>query len=746
MKKSDFKKHLIIVLFVTTCLHLFTPRLGLIGNTSIDSLRISTELHWNETLINDGPDEGNSVILDGVGDLLVTGSIYNSSKHTNDLFILKYDSNGSIKWNNTWGGSSEDSGVSITVDLSNDIYVTGYTSSFGNGSYNVCLLKYDSLGNLLWNKTWGRDDVDKGYGVEVDGVGNVYVGGSTKISSGYDDVLLLKFDAVTGNLLKKITWGDYFDERAQDIAVDSFGNVYLTGYTDNFGATIRDLFLIKYDTGGNLVYNTTWGDHRWHEGRSLIFDSLENVYVAGFIQNDGKGGDFILLKFNSTTGSKEWNTIWGGDEHDYGYSCALDSREDIYIVGSTESYEGSYKKVCVVKFNITGYFQWYKTFSNEIEDVGYGIDIDTLGNMYITGKTKISESDYDILILKEDPVPWKFKLSTDANSPDIDGTFNLTWTESLDAHNYSLYQSNESFNELNDNVIEIVKGNTNRSVLLEHKEIGNYYYRVIAFNELGNRSSNQIRIVVHYPPSDFVLSEIIPEINSDGKVSLSWSSSLEADNYSIYFNNVFIDSINNKGTRIIEGLTNNSYSLPGIFSDGTFFYAVIAYNEVGHKISNCVNVTIQKIPKFFVLTKELDNIIYDDDGNFFLSWTRSNYAQYYLIYQSLQNITDVEDHSVSLVGNYTPDFEWPEYRYPVSLTKNGTHYFQVIAFNKFGNFSSGCIQVELRMPSHVNGSEPPPIILIVILSITIPLAGVVVGIILYKKIRIKRKEEVIHEE
>ena len=706
----------------------------------------STEDQWNETIINKGPDEGTSIILDNNKDLLVTGRIYNSSKFTNDLFIIKYSNNGSVKWNKTWGGFSEDSGVSLTVDLSNDIYVTGYTSSFGNGSYNICLLKFDSSGNLLWNKTWGRDDVDKGYGVEVDGAGNVYVGGSTKVSSGYDDVVLLKFDATTGNLLNKSTWGDYYDERAQDIAVDSFGNVYLTGYTDNFGAIIRDLFLIKYEPNGVLVYNKTWGDHRWHEGRSLIFDSIENVFVTGFIQNDGMGGDLILLKFNSTTGSVEWNTIWGGTNHDYGYSCAFDSKENMFIVGSTESYDGDYKKACVAKFNNTGHFQWYKTFSNGIEDVGYGIDIDPLDSMYITGKTKINESDYDILLLKEYPVPWKFKLSTDADSPDIDGSFNLTWTESLDAINYSIYQSNESFKEINDNVVELVKGNTNRSVLLEHKEIGNYYYRVIAFNELGNRSSNQIRILVQYPPSDFVLSEMIPEINLDGKVSLSWSSSLGADNYSIYVNNFYIDDIINKGTRVIEGLTDQSYSLPGILSDGTFYYVVIANNEVGQKLSNCVNVTVQKTPKFFELTKELDHGHFDGDGNFFLSWTRSNYSQYYLIYSSKNNITDVEDSSVSLIGNYTPDFLWPEYRYSITITRNGTSYLKVIAVNIYGNFSSESIQIELRIPKKPPPPDGFPIYLIIILSTTIPIAGVGVGLYMYRKIRIKRKEEVIHEE
>ncbi|MFX1428439.1 MAG: hypothetical protein ACFFBE_18445, partial [Promethearchaeota archaeon] len=715
-------------------------------NNSIGSIRVSSPYQWNETIINSGLDEGISIILDNNEDILITGRIYNSTKLTHDLFIIKYSSNGDVIWNQTWGGASEDAGVSITVDSSNDIYVTGYTSSFASGSHDICLLKFDSSGTLLWNETWGEDNVDKGYGVEVDGIGNVYVGGSTKNSSGYDDVVLLKFDASTGNLLKNTTWGDYYDERAQDINIDSLGNVYLTGYTDNFGAIVRDLFLLKYNTSGDLVYNTTIGDDRWHEGRSLIFDSMENVYIAGFIQNHGKGGDFILLKFNSTTGSMEWKTIWGGDEHDYGYDSAFDSKDNILIVGSTESYEGDYKKVCVAKFNITGHFQWYKTFSNNIEDVGYGIVIDSVDSVYVTGKTKLSLNDDDILVLKDHPIPWKFKLSTDATSPDIDGSFNVTWTVSLDADNYSLYQSNESIAEINENVIEIVSGNTNRTFLLEDLSEGNYYYKVIAFNEVGNKSSNQIRVVVQYPPSDFILSEIIPQINSDGKVSLSWSSSLGADNYSIYVNSIYIDSVSNKGTQVVENLTDQSYSIPGRLSDGSYYYAIIAYNEVGQKLSNCVNVTVQKTPKFFELSKELDNNDFDEDGNFILAWTRSNYSQYYLIYTSRNYITDVDDNSVSLVGNYTPDFEWPEYRYPVSITRNGTSYFQVIAFNNYGNYSSECIQIELRLPKQPSRPSDLPIFLIIIFSTTIPIFGVIIILYLYRRKRIKSMEEIGDDE
>ncbi|MFW9785281.1 MAG: hypothetical protein ACFFFB_23580, partial [Candidatus Heimdallarchaeota archaeon] len=108
-------------------------------------------------------------------------------------------------------------------------------------------------------------------------------------------------------------------------------------------------------------------------------------------------------------------------------------------------------------------------------------------------------------------------------------------------------------------------------------------------------------------------------------------------------------------------------------------------------------------------------------------------------------ITDVEDSSVSLIGNYTPDFEWSEYRYSVNIMINGTHYFKVIAFNEYGSYTSDCIQIELRI-TPTGGNGELSLVLIIILSTTLPITGLIIGIILYKKIKIKRKEEVIHEE
>ena len=95
--------------------------------------------------------------------------------------------------------------------------------------------------------------------------------------------------------------------------------------------------------------------------------------------------------------------------------------------------------ICVTKFNRTGQFQWYKTDGEDLTDVGYGIALDSLNNLYVTGKIENSGTGDDLYICKFSQQPDEFILLADTGSIDPDGNFALSWQPSLDADNYSLF-------------------------------------------------------------------------------------------------------------------------------------------------------------------------------------------------------------------------------------------------------------------------------------------------------------------
>ncbi len=286
-------------------------------------------------------DIGYGVVADVSGNIYVTGytQILIPSPPqilASDVLLLKFDSSGNLLWQRTWGGSNDDAGYSVAVDSSGNIYVTGYTWSFGAGGSDVLLLKFDPHGSLLWQKTWGGSNADIGRSVAVDSSGNIYVTGYTNsFGAGGNDVLLLKFDS-SGSLLWQLTWGGSSTDAGYGVAVDASGNVYVTGYTNSTGAGGNDVLLLKFDSAGSLLlpWQKTWGGSSDDEGFGVAVDSSGNVYVTGYTFSFGAGiYDVLLLKFDSS-GSLLWQKTWGGSSNDVGYGVAVDFSGNALVAGS----------------------------------------------------------------------------------------------------------------------------------------------------------------------------------------------------------------------------------------------------------------------------------------------------------------------------------------------------------------------------------------------------------------------------
>jgi hypothetical protein len=148
-------------------------------------------------------------------------------------------------------------------------------------------------------------------------------------------------------------------------------------------------------------------------------------------------------------------------------------------------------------------------------------------------------------------LPGIFTLSSDAEQPiDDDGSFNLYWTVSSDADNYSLYESNSFILEIDENVTLLEEGLQSDPYPIQKIESGTYYYLAVAFNENGNKSSNSISVEVEItpditdPPQEFeLLIDAETPKDSDGNFTLTWTDSLYAENYSLYESSTFISEI-----------------------------------------------------------------------------------------------------------------------------------------------------------------------------------------------------------
>jgi hypothetical protein len=224
-----------------------------------------------------------------------------------------------------------------------------------------------------WNKTY--DDggkTDQARGIAVDSSGNVYVtGDSNNASVSY--CYTIKYNS-SGSQMWNKTDGEC--DVAYGIAVDSSGNVYVAGRAYILG--YYDYYTAKYDTNGNYLWNRTYDGGTTDIPSGVAVDNSDNVYVTGR-SVVGFNYDYYTIKYNSS-GSQLWNKTYNSGSSDYAYGVATDSSGNVYVTGQANS------NYYTIKYNGTNGNQlWNKTYDSESDDAAYGIAVDSLGNAYVTG-------------------------------------------------------------------------------------------------------------------------------------------------------------------------------------------------------------------------------------------------------------------------------------------------------------------------------------------------------------------------
>jgi len=288
-----------------------------------------------------------------------------------DTFVAKYDTSGTVQWAESIGGTYFDYGQAIATDSAGNVYVTGYYNGSvtigtitltSTGSNDIFVAKYNTSGTVQWAKSIGGTDTDYGYGIATDSNGNVYVigfydntvtfaPGTTLNSTGGDDAFVAKYDT-SGTVQWAKSIGGTSSDNGRGIATDSNGNVYVTGKystTATFapGTTLTsvgssDAFVAKYNTSGTVQWAMSIGGTSSDYGQAIATDSAGNVYVTGYYSgsvtigsttlNSAGSTDAFVAKYN-TSGTVQWAMSIGGTSPDYGYGIATDSGGNVYVTG-----------------------------------------------------------------------------------------------------------------------------------------------------------------------------------------------------------------------------------------------------------------------------------------------------------------------------------------------------------------------------------------------------------------------------
>ncbi len=397
------------------CLFVFIGLLFFLSNLVFgDSVVVDWTSTYNSP--NNSWDEGRGIAVDSAGNVYVIGYEYRDDLGQSfNIWTRKYDSNGFEIWTSTYNSpnNGDDVGYGIAVDSSGNVYVTGAEgrNDLGQG-WNIWTRKYDTNGFEIWTSTYNspNNGSDFGHGIAVDNAGNVYViGDEYRDDLGQrNNIWTRKYDS-NGFEIWTSTYNspNNGDEYGKGIAVDSSGNVYVIG-TENRSDLGQswNIWTRKYDSNGFEIWTSTYNSPNSSEddGEDIAVDNMGNVYVTGTeLRSDlGQGWNIWTRKYDSN-GYEIWTSTYNSPNNsfDCGNGIAVDSAGNVYVIGYEDRGDlGQYYNIWTSKYDTNGNEIWTRTYNspNNGDDVGYGIAVDSSGNVYVTGIENRSDLGQDINI------------------------------------------------------------------------------------------------------------------------------------------------------------------------------------------------------------------------------------------------------------------------------------------------------------------------------------------------------------
>jgi hypothetical protein len=378
----------------------------------------------------DGSDSGTALAVDGSGNVFVTGNSLGTNGYS-DYATIKYSGDGVALWTNRYHGpgTGNDTAVALAVDVGGNVFVTG--NSLGtNGYSDYATIKYSGGGVPLWtNRYQGPPDwEDHPSALAVDGNGNVFVTGYSQGSSSYYDYATVAYSA-TGVLLwtNRHHGPGYQDDQALALAVDTDGDVFVTGMSHSDYATI------KYSGAGVPLW--TNGYNGSGVATAIAVDGSGNVFVTGYSWGGG-GAAYATIKY-SGAGLPLWTNRYHGPVgpgNDYAKAVIVDGSGNAFVSGGSSGKGGPYDyDYATIAYSSAGVPLWTNRYNGPApggDDQAYSkcLAFGPDGSVYVTGSSDGGVTYYDYATIKyATSVPASIPLYYYVLGDDLV----LNWTNSL---------------------------------------------------------------------------------------------------------------------------------------------------------------------------------------------------------------------------------------------------------------------------------------------------------------------------
>ncbi|MBA3648664.1 MAG: T9SS type A sorting domain-containing protein [Chitinophagales bacterium] len=364
---------------------------------------VAQSSEFAKTIGGTNEDWAQSVVQSPDGGFVLTGITYSRGAGGEDVFLVKTNAAGDTVWCKTFGGSMDDYGYKIHNTSDGGMLITGHTKSFGAGDCDGYVIRTDANGRELWEHTYGGIGDDVVYGeAELPNGDFIMTGFTENFGAAGRDIFLIRTDA-GGNLTWTKTIGGSADDYGKFIALTHDGNIVLGATTNSYGAGDNDFFLVKADFDGNVLWTKTIGGIANDDMWSMHVTTDGGFIMTGVTFSYGNGkGDCYLAKADAV-GDVEWTRTFGGEGNDRGNSVNETSDGGYIMTGTLIPAGDSVGDAYLVKTDANGNKLWEKIFGGLNDDNGNSVIESSDEGLVIAGRTvSFGEGWSDVYFIKTD--------------------------------------------------------------------------------------------------------------------------------------------------------------------------------------------------------------------------------------------------------------------------------------------------------------------------------------------------------
>lgn len=424
------KKLIVVFLLIFSC----SPDFSEIG--LYDLIFIENNLKITQIIGGSDEDVVKKVVSTQDGGFVIVGQtkskdghFKNKNREGNDIFLTKFDYDGKIVWTNTYGGSDDDIGSDVIESYDGSFYIIGYSksddgdASINMGQHDNWLLKTDSFGKLLWEKSYGFAGHDHAYNIIKTSDGGLFFNGFLDVTASEGQGSTLRhgvgeFWCHKVNMNGDLVWRRYFGGSNNDRSYDSIetedGGFILVGTSESQDVEISnsfgsyDVWIIKLSSNGELMWEKSYGGSAIDEGVIIIKNQDNNYTILGNTNSPEikelktKGlNDFMFINIDSS-GNILSKMRYGSPQFDYAKDVVQTLDGSYFVIGysrnplNTEGVSLPNNAVFLTQIQPSGIVQNSWKIMGDGEDLGSSISQLKNGSLVLVGTTESDNGDFSV--------------------------------------------------------------------------------------------------------------------------------------------------------------------------------------------------------------------------------------------------------------------------------------------------------------------------------------------------------------